>query len=436
MLAATTDLERTEFAAFADRSELAPELRWALPFALFAAQLDRARTVLDRSPAPGALDDAIGRLYRRVAAPAAGEAVDRVLYVEALDGATPAARATLVREAAELLAPGGVLVVAGPEDCAAIEPLCAEHGLTALPEPDAGVEHEPLVVAGRRLYGRVFARGATRPAAPERAAVAFAILSWNTCEIVVETLAACAREARTLARLGHETVLIVCDNGSTDGTPEALRALADELDVPLQLLCNPENRGISVARNQMIDVALGLGVGFLLLLDGDIEPVPLSTYSLLRHLEDSSPQVGLAWPNIDRFATRREHATPLLLGVSPATVVSLPSRVFAGYMLLRSAVFAGGVRFDDSEVFSGHGYGFEDMDFGFQLHVAGFESHCVDAITFLHRYPNSSIDVMRKLGVDARATAIRRKQHLLRKWQDVPLIADGPLELVRGTPLV
>jgi hypothetical protein len=114
-----------------------------------------------------------------------------------------------------------------------------------------------------------------------------------------------------------------------------------------------------------------------------------------------------------------------VFGIPEGEVADLGWRVFAGYFLIRSAVFAGGVRFDESLAFAADGYGFEDFDFGFQVHVAGFRSRCFEGMRFLHRYPNSSIDVMRKLDIDVRATAQRRKEWVLRKWEAEPRVADG-----------
>jgi hypothetical protein len=54
---------------------------------------------------------------------------------------------------------------------------------------------------------------------------------------------------------------------------------------------------------------------------------------------------------------------------------------------------------------------------------------------FLHRYPNSSLDVMRELGIDARGAARRRRELLMRKWEGEPRIADG-LDFLRGLAVV
>jgi hypothetical protein len=414
--------EFAAFTAFAAGREMSAAARWELPFALFAARLDRARTVVDRSTISGPLPDAIATLYPQVRVVGARAGIDRVLCVGTLDRLAPSARAGLVADAADMLAPDGLLVVAGDEDCAAIEPLCARHGLQSVAEPSRDADGEPIVVAGRGFYGRAFAKG---DAPPPGLRVAFGVLSWNTREVLLETVAACVREAEMLVRLGHQAVVLVCDNGSTDGTPAALQALDATIELPHHFLFNDVNRGISTARNQMIALALDFGADYVMLLDGDIEPVPFATYSMLRHLEEAGPDVGAVWPSGECYVTRRERASATLFGLPDGAVTDLGWRVFTGYILIRSAVFERGVLFDESPVFAADGYGFEDFDFGFQLHAAGFGSHCFGAMRFLHRFPNSSLDVMRRLGIDARVTAQRRKEWVLRKWQAEPRVAEG-----------
>lgn len=62
-----------------------------------------------------------------------------------------------------------------------------------------------------------------------------------------------------LHRLGLRPFLCVCDNGSTDGTAAALRQAEGEVDLPCRFIFNAENRGSSVARNQIIDAMLEWG---------------------------------------------------------------------------------------------------------------------------------------------------------------------------------
>jgi len=96
-----------------------------------------------------------------------------------------------------------------------------------------------------------------------------------------------------LRRLGHQPLVCICDNGSEDGTPSALRDLEAEFeDIPLHLILNPKNLGSSIARNQIIDYVLAAGADYLLFMDGDIEVVPFSSFSMLRYMENQGSQLG------------------------------------------------------------------------------------------------------------------------------------------------
>jgi len=81
--------------------------------------------------------------------------------------------------------------------------------------------------------------------------------------------------------------IIVVDNGSTDGTPDYLSALAD-----VQLIRNEENRGFPAAVNQGIQAAKGSQV---LLLNNDTVVTSCWLTRLLRCLH-SDPQIGLVGP--------------------------------------------------------------------------------------------------------------------------------------------
>lgn len=67
--------------------------------------------------------------------------------------------------------------------------------------------------------------------------------------------------------------LIVVDNGSTDGTPDWLGDLADEIKIPYHFHLNSENQGIAVGRNQGFLLANRHGPDdeYLATIDNDIE---------------------------------------------------------------------------------------------------------------------------------------------------------------------
>lgn len=97
--------------------------------------------------------------------------------------------------------------------------------------------------------------------------------------------------------------IIVVDNGSTDGTVEHLRSLAD-----VQLIGNPDNRGFPAAANQGIRAARGRNA---LLLNNDCV---VTTGWLRRLLEalHSDPKIGLAGPYSNNVSG--EQQVPLTYG--------------------------------------------------------------------------------------------------------------------------
>jgi glycosyltransferase involved in cell wall biosynthesis len=238
-----------------------------------------------------------------------------------------------------------------------------------------------------------------------------------------------------LRRLGHEASVVVCDNGSTDGTPDALRGLEPEIDVPHHFLFNRENRGISAARNQLIEHFLATGGDYALFVDGDIEPAPFSSFAMLRHMESAGRVLGALGAYSHDHTTERRHSTPYLFHVEPKLVETLSTVVTTGYGMFRREVFEAGVRFDASGPFEQPGWGFEDNDLAFQLTVKGFAVRRFRGVRFLHRSVRSSIPLLRRHGHDPADAFRRRQQHLIAKWEGVPLINDGPLAEVRRARL-
>jgi glycosyltransferase involved in cell wall biosynthesis len=239
------------------------------------------------------------------------------------------------------------------------------------------------------------------------------------------------REAAMLQRLGQEPLVVVCDNGSTDGTQEALRALDGQLPVPHHFLLNARNRGSSVARNQVIDLLLERGGDYLLFVDGDIELVPFSSFAMLRHLEDSGSRLGCFGTNSAAHTLHREQATAYLYSTAGCPIETTNFVACTWYGMFRSIVFNDGVRFDETEPFNGAGWGFEDNDLAFQLEVKNYVNQHFFGVTFLHRHVRSSIRIMRACGIDAQVLFAKRKQYIINKWASTPNINNGPLEDIR-----
>ncbi|HEX8281837.1 MAG TPA: glycosyltransferase [Pyrinomonadaceae bacterium] len=494
IVARQDDLELTEYAAFNHGRDYPRMRRWELPFALHALRPPATASVLDCTINPLDFGTRLQSLYAHVTyrhhnpvqrgrfippMDVPDEAFDRVVCVNTLEHLLADQRETLVAEIARKLKPGGLLVltceyffdsawrepalIAGgllrrdraevfdglnrvsPRD---LNELCGRHGLHALDASNgvvARADEEPRA-DDARLYlntppfnnavvAGVFRKSGAEPTYAPRRRVALALLTWNMRDISLEALAALAREAETLGRLGHEPLVVVCDNGSTDGLREALAETDKRLAVNHRFVFNAENRGSSVARNQIIGAALEWDADYLVLLDGDIEVVPFSTFAMLRHMEDAGRVLGALGAYSYDNTNERSRATRFHFHLDPRLVRESGSFVTTGYGMFRREVFEAGVRFDVSGPFERPGWGFEDNDLAFQIADAGFAIRLFRGMRFLHRNVRSSIPLLRRDGHDPADAFARRKQHVLDKWAGVPRINDGPLSEVRQARL-
>jgi GT2 family glycosyltransferase len=96
------------------------------------------------------------------------------------------------------------------------------------------------------------------------AGITIVVLNWNRRDDTLACLASLAR-----AQLGGARVLVV-DNGSRDGSVEAIRARFPTVEV----LTLPENRGYAGGNNAGIRAALEAGAEGVLLLNNDTEVAP------------------------------------------------------------------------------------------------------------------------------------------------------------------
>lgn len=480
--ARTTDFEQIEFGAFNHGQHLPRMRRWELPFALFQAQLSSTMSVFDCTINPANLQERLSLLYPFVlyrhfnplqnaqfSVPFGqpDEAFDRVLCINTLEHLLRPQREKLIAALARKLRPGGRLILTSDAyfDSAWENPtfidagvlradrqevlggfnkvtpaewleLCGRHGLEPLTdEVEEALEGDPQLYLNAPPFphaciGGVFVKPPR--AAQVRRKVMLALLTWNKRDVSLESVQAYIEEARMLRRLGHEPILCVCDNGSTDGTAEALRAMDGTIDVPHHFILNRENLGNCIARNQIIDAMLECDADYILFIDGDIEVVPFSSFAMMRYLEDSGRQVGSLGAFSFQTATIRQDASPFHFSVRSGPIVESLDVTSSGYGMYRRAVFEAGIRFEEAEPFRGAGWGFEDNDLAFQMDVKGFLKTHFHGMTFLHRDVQSSVKNMLEQGIDATAACARRQQYLLEKWSSVPHLAQGPLVTLRA----
>jgi glycosyltransferase involved in cell wall biosynthesis/SAM-dependent methyltransferase len=479
-LAREEHLAYPEFLAANRGADLPRMRRWEIPFALSQARLGENMAVLDCTINPAGFRERLlalfpNTLYRHwnpiqngsFAMPFgfSDEAFDRVVCINTLEHLLKPQRAALVRGLARCLKPGGLLVLTTDHyfDSLWERPEVLRSGvvrsdreevfggwnqvpLAEWAELGAAGDLYPLLTPAREpradepgLYrnlqpydhgtmGGVFVKGAV--AVPHRRVV-LSLLTWNTRNVSLESAHAYIREARMLRRLGCDPCLCICDNGSTDGTAEALRQVEQELEMPHRFIYNATNLGNSIARNQIIDYVLECGADYLLFMDGDIEVVPFSSFAMLRYLESRGHRLGCIGADSAGQTQQRERAAPCLFSVEECRTEAVDLVAWTQYGMFRRAVFEAGVRFDETGPMGKPGWGFEDNDLAFQLEARGFVNQRFFGMTYLHRAPRSSTRNLRAEGIDPNPLFEERKQHVVTKWAGVPVIEQGPLSIMR-----
>ena len=111
--------------------------------------------------------------------------------------------------------------------------------------------------------------------------VSILIVNWNTRELVLQCLDSVPRELD-----GVSCELIVVDNGSTDGSADALAERRE-----IELIRNTSNVGFAAAVNQAYRRSSG---GFVLLLNSDVDVGPSALSTLVRFLAEHPDAAGAA----------------------------------------------------------------------------------------------------------------------------------------------
>jgi GT2 family glycosyltransferase len=140
------------------------------------------------------------------------------------------------------------------------------------------MDREHNHVAGSPTFERASTQPAGSPSGPR---VSVLIVSWNTRE---STLACLASLPLGMGTVPYEVVVV--DNGSVDGTPDALRAYEG-----ISLIENKANAGFAVGVNQAYARARG---EFVLLLNSDVVVEPGAIERLVRFLDDRGDVAGTA----------------------------------------------------------------------------------------------------------------------------------------------
>lgn len=222
------------------------------------------------------------------------------------------------------------------------------------------------------------------------------ILTWNTINTLKETLEILKTE---LSGLNSE--IIIVDNGSKDGCQD------------VATIKNRENLGISVGKNQGIDTSQG---DYILLLDGDIVPVPNSILCLLSYMDSHSDIDALGFmPN--RFCNNKG-------GKWEGFCEKLdPVREHRGhciyYGMYRRSVWknedgTNNVRMDEDY---GVGYGWEDLDSYMQMKERGIKQWVAGINHECGKYYHEINSSIKQMGFKTyMSTSLERSVRFNEKW--------------------
>lgn len=113
--------------------------------------------------------------------------------------------------------------------------------------------------------------------------VSFVIVNWNGKDVLLECLDSIFRVQHPLRDV------IVVDNGSTDGSPDAAEKKYGQR---IELIRNASNKGAPAARNQGMKRAVERGVDFVFALDNDLTVAPDAVSALLKVM-DRDPRIAM-----------------------------------------------------------------------------------------------------------------------------------------------
>lgn len=118
------------------------------------------------------------------------------------------------------------------------------------------------------------------------------IVSYNTSEVTLRCLKSIEKSVRIKWLTSDpfkDIEIVIIDNGSTDGSVEAIESLAKEFALPIKLIKNTENMGFGKGHNRASRESTG---EYLLLLNTDTLIMNDGIATLTRHYLESNPTVN------------------------------------------------------------------------------------------------------------------------------------------------
>ena len=234
--------------------------------------------------------------------------------------------------------------------------------------------------------------------------VSINILTWNCFKTLEQTFEVLFEELKDT-----QYEVIVVDNGSIDDSKEYMKQQCRVFN-NIKYIYNTENKGISHGKNQGIENSVG---DYVLMLDADIVPVRGSLISLISYLNQHEDVDALGFHPDMWTSTQNEAETFCYELVEVAPV----KRSCIYYGIYRKLIFDIGLRLDDTGVFDGVGYGWEDHDFYETMKAMGitqYACHINKPNTRYYHQINSSI---RNMGREKYMESSRaRADYFHSKW--------------------
>ncbi len=219
------------------------------------------------------------------------------------------------------------------------------------------------------------------------------ILTWNNFNTLHDTLHNLKSD---LKDMDYEVIII--DNGSNDLCAKAAT------------IANPNNLGISKAKNQGIEASKG---EFILLLDGDVVYMPNSIQCLTKWLEDNPKEYAIGfYPN--KFTNQKgleEKRCDCLFEPKPYTATCLY------YGMYRKTMFDLGIRCPVDGPFNKPGYGWEDRDFFYQMKQKGITQWVAGINTAIGKYYHAINSSIKEMGHEEYIRSSKeRAEYFKAKW--------------------
>lgn len=240
--------------------------------------------------------------------------------------------------------------------------------------------------------------------------------------VIVPTYNRRASLSRLLQALGRQTYpaarfeVVVVDDGSTDGTADAVRAL--DLAYPLRLLIQ-ENRGPASARNLGVEQADGPVIVFL---DDDVEPLPelLAVHGAIHGSRTGQVVVGPMlpppdWPRPAWIRWEEEKLERQYQAMKEGRYACTPRQFYTGNASLPRSMFldAGGFNVEFRRA--------EDVELAWRLAMRGARFRFEPGAQVLHyaersfaawsrtpyQYGQYDVRISRETGVDVLSLAFR-----------------------------